>query len=388
MSILPEQRILLLAARLRLTEPEKAELKDLTAEIKDWNEMVRWAVARQAGPFLFKKLSVEPGSVPELALQAFKQSWLKTLSRSMVLISHFQEVMTALNAVGISVIAMKGIYLSEWLYSEVGLRQFSDIDLLVKPEDGEHALTVLRDMGYRQAKSELPEDIHVKLLPAHYPAMLKNGVSVEIHTRLHSRVTDYDIDISSLWAASQTHELHGVATRVFCREHLLLTLIQHLDKHLRSGQFQFSGFYDIVNLMDVKCQDMDLDLLLLEAKAWKMEALLMDYCVLTEKYFGVGLPGLKAVAGVSYRELERLFLRGLALKKMTPVTAVNNIKTIRYFDTRGQKLRYVLQMVFPTPRYMRQRYGFRNRLLLVFYYPYRWAMQIYTGLAGVWKRRI
>ena len=68
MSILPEQRTLLLAARLRLTEPEKAELKDLTAEIKDWNEMVRWAVARQAGPFLFKKLSVEPGSVPELAL--------------------------------------------------------------------------------------------------------------------------------------------------------------------------------------------------------------------------------------------------------------------------------------------------------------------------------
>ena len=388
MSILPEQRILLLAARLRLTEPEKAERKDLTAEIKDGNEMVWWAIARQAGPFLYKKLSELQVQVPDFALQAFKQSWLKTLSRNMVLIAHFSEVMTTLNDVGISVIAMKGIYLSEWLYTEVGLRQFSDIDLLVKPEDGERALSVMREMGYQQAKSELPEDIQLKLLPAHYPAMIKNGVSVEIHTRLHSRVTDYEIDIPSLWAASQTKEIHNVSTGVFCTEHLLLTLIQHLDKHLRSGQFQFSGFYDIVNLMDVKSQDMDLDMLLSEAKAWKMEALLMDYCVLTEKYFGVGLPGLKAVAGVSYRELERLFLRGLALKKMTPVTAVNNIKTIRYFDTRGQKLRYVLQMVFPTPRYMRQRYRFSNRLLLVFYYPYRWAMQIYTGLVGFWKRRI
>lgn len=388
MAILPEQRILLLAARLHLSDAEQAELKDLIAEIKDWNEMVRWAVARQAGPFLFKKLSAEPGSVPELALQAFKQSWLKTLSRSMVLIAHFQEVMNAFNAEGIAVISMKGIYLSEWLYTEVGLRQFSDIDLLVKPEDGERALAVMRSIGYRQAKSELPEDIQVKLLPAHYPAMIKQGVSVEIHTRLHSSVTDYEIDISSLWAASQPHELHGVATRVFCREHLLLTLIQHLDKHLRSGQFQFSGFYDIVNLLDIKCRDMDIDLLLSEAKAWKMEALLMDYCVLTEKYFGVGLPGLKAVAGTSYRELERLFLRGLALKKMTPVTAVNNLKTILFFDTRSQKLRYVLQMVFPTPRYMMQRYRFRNNLLLGFYYPYRWAMQIYTGLVGLWKHRI
>jgi hypothetical protein len=43
------------AARLRLTEPEKAELKDLKAEIKDWNEMVWWAIARQGRTFCIKK---------------------------------------------------------------------------------------------------------------------------------------------------------------------------------------------------------------------------------------------------------------------------------------------------------------------------------------------
>jgi hypothetical protein len=36
----------------------------------------------------------------------------------------------------------------KWVYG-----QFSDIDLLVKPEDGERALSVLREMGYQQAKS-------------------------------------------------------------------------------------------------------------------------------------------------------------------------------------------------------------------------------------------
>lgn len=385
MKLLPVQSLFLLSVRLQLSDVEKAELKDLITEIKDWNELVRWAIARQAGPFLYKKLSELQVQLPDFALQAFKQSWLKTLSRNMVLIAHFSEVMTALNDVGISVIAMKGIYLSEWLYTEVGLRQFSDIDLLVKPEDGERALSVMREMGYQQAKSELPEDIQLKLLPAHYPAMIKNGVSVEIHTRLHSRVTDYEIDIPSLWEASRTMEIHNVSTGVFCTEHLLLTLIQHLDKHLRSGKFQFTGFFDIGNLLDLKWQDIDIAGLIADAKAWKMEALLYDYCVLTEKYFGISLPGLKAVAGNSYQELETLFLRGLSMKKMTPVTPVNNLKTIGYFDTPGQKIKYILQMVFPPRRYMMQRYQLTNHILVFLYYPYRWIMQVYTALVGIWK---
>jgi hypothetical protein len=48
----------------------------------------------------------------------------------------------------------------------------------------------------------------------------------------------------------------------------------------------------------------------------KMEALLYDYCVLTEKYFGISLHGLKAVAEFHIR-VGTLFLEGLSMKKMT-----------------------------------------------------------------------
>jgi hypothetical protein len=49
----------------------------------------------------------------------------------------------------------------------------------------------------------------------------------------------------------------------------------------------------------------------------------------------------------------------------------------------GQRLRMAWVNVFPTPAYMRQRYGIRHPLLVPFYYPYRW----FLGLKGLFAPR-
>jgi len=49
----------------------------------------------------------------------------------------------------------------------------------------------------------------------------------------------------------------------------------------------------------------------------------------------------------------------------------------------GQRLRMAWVNVFPTPAYMRQRYGIRYPLLAPFYYPYRWLL----GLRGLFTRK-
>lgn len=206
-----------LATRLQLNKEETIELSQLISQVSDWDHTVRLMIARQAGPFLYQKLLSLPEKslLPEHTMEALRQSYLKTLSRNMVLAQHFAEVVRAFQQENIPVIAMKGIYLSEWLYRDLGLRQCSDVDLLVQTADGERALAAMRKLGFVSAPSGLPDDIRTKLMPVHYPAMIRNGVSVEIHFRLHSPTTAYEIDMDTLWHDAVDQKLHGVGVKVF-----------------------------------------------------------------------------------------------------------------------------------------------------------------------------
>jgi len=58
---------------------------------------------------------------------AVQQAYYKTLTRGMVLYKGFANVASAFNEAGIKLVALKGVYLSECLYGDIALRQFSDI---------------------------------------------------------------------------------------------------------------------------------------------------------------------------------------------------------------------------------------------------------------------
>jgi hypothetical protein len=381
-----KQKLILLASRLHLNKTEQDELYSVITETEDWDKTVQWAILRQAGPFLYQKLLSFPEKslLPAEALEALRQSYLKTMSRNMVLAEHFKQVAAVFRKENIPVIAMKGIYLSEWLYKDLGLRQCSDVDLLVQAADGERALSAMRSIGFVSASSSLPDDIRTKLMPVHYPAMIKNGVSVEIHFRVHSPNPDYEINMEALWREAIKLNLHGVEAMVFRPEHLLITLIQHLDKHFSSSKFQFTGLYDISNWLDLYGDGMDVDYLLSTAQHWRLRELVLDYCTLLHHYFKVKVP-VDLLKTQMPQRLEKILLRSMTHKEMKSTSGLTNYKSIRLFDTPAKKISYVLRMTFPRPAYMMQRYHFKNKLLLLYYYPYRFLSYIVTGAKIVGK---
>ncbi len=378
---------MLLASRLRLSELEVQEMNELIAQIDDWEKAVRLIIARQAGPFLYNKLPLlsNKSLVPQSAIEALRQSHLKTLSRNMVLAAHFGQVATAFYNENIPVIAMKGIYLSDWLYKDLSFRQSSDIDLLVKAEDGERALEVMRRLGYHSEELELPPDIIQTLMPVHYPAMIRNGVAVEIHTRLHSSLSDYEVDIENLWDESVEIQTHGVMTRVFRLEHLLITLIQHLDKHFSNSKFQFTGFYDISNLLDLYGAAMDVSYIQSTAEAWKLKSMVEDYCTLAHRYFKVSVPENLLILQPTLK-LEDVFLKSLTDAIVKVNFSLTNYQSIRLFNSPSQKISYIVRMTFPRPAYLMQQYKFTNKLLLVYYYPYRFLSLMKTAVTVVGQK--
>jgi hypothetical protein len=57
---------------------------------------------------------------------------------------------------------------SEWLYENINIRQFSDLNLLIQPEMGPDALAVLETMCFRQDNQIMSEFIEENAHLDHY----------------------------------------------------------------------------------------------------------------------------------------------------------------------------------------------------------------------------
>ena len=95
-------------------------------------------------------------------------------------------------------VVLKGIYLSEWLYGDIALRQFSDMDLFVKKEirDAE-CLDILKNLGFKPSDGAVTEFISSQSEIVHYAPMVLNDVSVEVHIKLHRRVSTMTLKIDA-----------------------------------------------------------------------------------------------------------------------------------------------------------------------------------------------
>ena len=149
MHLTPSDQLILSSVRVHPTAADLEALDALIPLIDDWDYLSRTIIERGIGPLFFNKLSLLSNAalIPEVTRTNLQQAYFRTLSRSMVLYDAFRRVADAFAVNHIQVVALKGIHLAEWLYGDIGLRQFSDIDLLIREEDGEKAQQVLKDAG-------------------------------------------------------------------------------------------------------------------------------------------------------------------------------------------------------------------------------------------------
>lgn len=65
----------------------------------------------------------------------------------------FELIVEVLSAAGIVVIPLKGVWLSETVYSNIAMRGMADIDLWIRKEDVERASNVMQTIGYQESEN-------------------------------------------------------------------------------------------------------------------------------------------------------------------------------------------------------------------------------------------
>jgi hypothetical protein len=381
MQLTPEDKLILASVKIQPSVDELETLNNLIPQIENWDYLVQNIIDRGIGPLFFKKLPLLTNNllVPTDVRTKLQQAYYRTLSRGMVLYDAFRKVAEAFNENGIQVIALKGIYLAESLYKDIALRQFSDIDLLVKESDGEKCLDILQKLGYISHEGKV-SDFGVLSEIIHYPAMVCNDVSVEVHIKLHRKTERYNLILEDLWNNTLPVTINNCLVYTFGHTDLLIYLCIHLDKHFRVGHIQFTCFNDITNLLNTYSGSIDWNLFIESCEKYTCTDVVFKYLILCNINFNAPLPHtiITSYRPLLTKEDQLLFEKYLVGYTGARNNITSHIINLNQLNTFSSRYNYFAEALFPPKSFMIEKYHIKNPSLFLFYYPYRY----YIGLKG------
>src|SRR5690606_15488250 len=156
-------RLLLLAVRPGAVEAGR--LRRAVGEVDDWQAFVETAEAHRILPLVTKRLGAGD-AVPPDARALLNQRARHHALRALRYTAELNRLIGALAEYGVTALPLKGPALAHLLYGDVALRQFADLDVLVRPSDAATAVGAVLGLGYEQvapARAFRPDDIvHVQ----------------------------------------------------------------------------------------------------------------------------------------------------------------------------------------------------------------------------------
>jgi hypothetical protein len=194
----PEEALILSCVNSIITSSPLAELPSV-----DWDQVYQLGSANNLIPILERTLPGE--SLPVDIAKTLERDSRRRRMRAAVMIDEFQRIHAELTKVDIEVIPIKGVALSQQVYPSSSLRYFDDIDLLIKSEKGQLALTTLEDLGYEIHPNAPRPDWHHLAPYVHR----RRGTMVEMHIDLVRRASP-GWDIEGIWERSRKERLDSV----------------------------------------------------------------------------------------------------------------------------------------------------------------------------------
>jgi hypothetical protein len=201
-------------------------------------------------PLLYRNLDAVGGErIPRAEFMRLWQDSEQIARRNERRVAELLRILTTLEANGIRSVAYKGPVLGHLLSGHAGLRDFEDLDFLLRRHDMRRAIEILEGDGY-VAEVPLSPAVEAALMSARaqYHRVLthrESGIKVELHWK-----TDPDFpveaDTDEWWAEVGSIEINGRQVPTFHRDELLLVLCLHGTKH---QGFRLGWIVDVAELI-------------------------------------------------------------------------------------------------------------------------------------------
>lgn len=373
----PEEQLLLSLARLKFSADQREKIYRLAESITDWDYFVRLANEHGVVSLCHHNLNIAGiiEKIPVKITETMHFAYLKSLLQNTRLYTLLDEIITFASENNIRVIFLKGAVLEKMVYGNAGLRQMSDIDLLVKEDEALALRNILLKNGFESLPLISP--LHEKLLPylkSHLPVMHKNKISAEIHVRLFDR--DNDNLISEI-INNPDIVSEGACEMLAPPLHIhLLYLVKHLDRHARTKDLQLKLYTDIAVLLS-EHQDklLNINLLNLAERAGLTNSL-AEILFLVENYWQIRLPDLlkNLRLKVDVEKTTEKFIYFLRHPSSYPrhEEPLPLLKPLNDIPGTAEKIRFIAGFLFPSLSFLKFRYRLNNHYAALLFYPAWW----------------
>ena len=337
----------------------------------DWKRFVRAALAARVAPLVYATWREEP-LLPGPVRRRLRREAFATAYRNAILLHEIEQVVVALQAVGVAPLLLKGAALAPSVYRSIAVRPLADVDVLIRRAQVAAARQTVAGLGFAAARADTRDGA----APAYENELLliKPGarpVPLELHWSLFdSPFHQQRIDLEPCWRAAVPLRLDGVDARMLDPVSLLVHLCGHLVLH--HGGADLLWEHDIFEVLHLHGARLDWQAVLDRATEWQVVLPLQRLLLpLVEE-------GAVSIDGEIVAALRRLQPTAGERRAVAQRTAGARSARRRFWDdlaalpTWRQRAGYAWTHLVPSAQYMRERYGIRHAALLPLYYPYRW----------------
>ncbi|MDM5262625.1 nucleotidyltransferase family protein [Sulfurovum sp. XTW-4] len=280
------------------TEPSvddnKFILSYLNAERFDLNALISLANQHGVLPLVYKtmkKIVVDDPNFIQHFLSELKPYYMSIVQRNMLMTTELINIIKLLRENQMEAIAFKGPTLSQKAYGDITLRQFGDLDILIKRSDVSTMIGLLIAEGY-VPQLELDTKLKETFLNAlNVIGFYKNtsNILIEVHWELLSKNYAIAWDEDALWGQKrESITINKFSLQVLPCEEQLLYLCTHGSKHLFE---RLEWICDIDRYIKVN-PDINWTYLLNEAKKRGIKRMLYLGLTLCQHFFRLELPEL------------------------------------------------------------------------------------------------
>jgi hypothetical protein len=366
--------LLLLLSRTTFTDDERAKAENTCRSLTDWRFFTDVVIRHGVAALVWQNM-IDLGltaGVPETERVLLDGIRFKTIARVSYITSTALEIIAVLEHEGIKALLIKGLALEHQVYGSRGLRQMSDADILVAPEEVLRARDILIGAGFVSSPMKSSLYRHIILdFGNHLPELHRSGISVDLHHRLFgpegTGIVRRAMEEPAVIKAGE-RDYYTLPPRT-----AFMGLVSHIFKHEPKGEFQLRLYTDIYLLLKKYNGEIFDENLASDAVLAGISGEMRIVLTILNKFYGIGIPSVFTAR--EGREQERvaafsdnLLNPGQAKPQSQKELFLENLQSLKGIR---RKVIFITGDLFPSVEFMKNRYGCRSNITALLYYPHR-----------------
>jgi len=209
-------------------------LRRLAREVTDWQTFIELASRHALVPVIAQELALAASDVvPPAVLVELRTRSQQGVMRSLQLSGELVDAVHAMTAFGADPMPFKGPTLAVLVYGGLSLRQYEDLDILVRRQEVERARKSLLSLGYSPVSTYNESQRASIRLSGHHEQFANAATrsTIELHWSLNTRSLSRDSFEHNWWENRQSVSIGSVEMHTLGVEQMLLYLCMHGGKH-------------------------------------------------------------------------------------------------------------------------------------------------------------